>query len=90
LPSFAWARSAIGLAFVSVVIYWSVAVLSTLAIETGMQRVLDNNQMKAKWINKEAIICFFPAIVLPILFTSKLLQALVFELAFLGEVSSIK
>jgi len=54
----------IGLAFVSVVIYWSVAVLSTLAIETGMQRVLDNNQMKAKWINKEAIICFFPAIVL--------------------------
>ncbi len=44
--------------------YWGGAVLSTTAIESGMQSVLRRNQVKANWMNFRAIAYYLPSLVL--------------------------
>ncbi len=44
--------------------YWGGAMLSTIAIEIGMQSVFARNQVQAKWLSVRAVLCYLPALIL--------------------------
>jgi hypothetical protein len=57
-------RTALVIGLFAAVFYWSGTVLSTIAIEAGMRRVLMHNQVAHSWMNVSSWIMFLPALVL--------------------------
>jgi len=49
---------------ICLLVYWGGAILSTIAIETGMQNVLARNRANSSWINARTAFYYLPSLVL--------------------------
>ncbi len=50
--------------WIAVGVYWMGAIVSSLAIELGMQKILRRNGADARWMNWQAVAAFVPALML--------------------------